>query len=200
MSVYAVNTNGTVVAGVLVFPFLSDSGQINTSEAFKADLEPYNFSGEDNVTLAWNIAYDISARIFVDDYTTVSALEGYPDRYRFGQFSLLFGNQAYPPFFIDRIDWKAPGKYPAWYITGSIPYITFYEEEPTEATTFDQVVNFSTTAYGFFGTGSLENPATQFSWELVRNIGMTVNFSYHAGRIDFANNPDPAPSIFWQWN
>lgn len=199
MSVYALGNAGTSAAGVLVLPFLSDSGQVNFSESFKADLIAFNLDDGFTKTLAWNITYTLSCKMFVDDWTSVSALEGYPDRYRFGQLSFLFGNQAYSPFFIDRIEWQAPGKYPAWYVVDSYPFITFYETAPTELATFDAVVTFASGQYGLQNTFSFDSPATQIAWDIVKNVGMTININYHANRLDFANDPDPAPTVFWQW-
>jgi len=199
MSVYRTISNTSLCAGVLVYEGLNFSGQINISESLKYDLTPFNIVSDYNTTLAWEVSWTMASRHYILDYERVEKLAGYPDRYRLGQVSLMFGSFCYPPFFIDRENFNYPGRHPSWVVTGEVPIIDFYDTAPTELDTVDNIISFMNTSYGVpFGYGA-QDPATQFAWDVTSGTEFTVNINYYAHRLDFATDPDPAPSIFWQW-
>lgn len=199
MTVYAISSNGLVAAGVAVFNGLQESGEDNLYAVIASSLAPYNFSGEDNVTLAWKVTLRVEGRMNVLDYSNISALEGYPDRYRLGQFSYLIANRPFPVFFIDTIDWCNNDRRALWYTPAGLPVLDFYNDPPTTVTPFDTIVAL-TTPFGISANWDSMPGVTGFSWSLPDMVEMTLNFHYSAIRLDYATNPDPAPDIFWQFN
>lgn len=199
MSVYATVGNTSLCAGVLVYNSLDNQGQINISESFTYDLTPFNLTDDYNVTLAWAIWWTMQVRMAITDYQDIEKLAGYPDRYRLGQLSLMFGQGCYFPYFIDRELYVVPNRHYSWFTVGGEPTITFYDTEPTELMTVDNIISSVNTSYGDPIGASAIDPASQFSWDLPNGAEMDVNINYYARRLDFATDPDPAPTIYWQW-
>lgn len=199
MTVYAVSANGLVTAGVCVFTNLEEEGEENLYSAIAADLEPYNFEGEDNVTLAWKVVFRVEGMMNVLDYENIYSLEGYPSRYRLGQFSYLENGRPYPVEYINTLFWCSNYRRSLWYTPAALPNLDFYESSPETVTSYDTVVALST-PFGISANWDSYPPATGFAWALPPLVEMTLNFHYSAIRLDYATNPDPAPDIFWQYN
>jgi len=199
MSVYGTIANTSLVTGVLVFNSLDNQGQINFSESFTYDLTPFNLVDDFNVTLAWAVWWNMTVRMSITDYQQIAKLEGYPDRYRLGQVRLMYGEACLPVHYIDTGLYQIPGRYYAWVVPDSPPAITFFDVEPTELDTYDNIISTTNTSYGNPLGDATSDGATQFSWSFPNGAEADVNINYYARRLDFATDPDPAPSILWRW-
>lgn len=110
MSLYIIDPNAGYYTGIIQFPDLDGSGQINVYDQLVTDLLPTAVSTEFQLTFGWRVVYRAITKIVVENYDDCSKYSGYPDRYNFGQLRWLRGGYAEQQYYIDTHLWVEPNR------------------------------------------------------------------------------------------
>lgn len=183
MSVIAKDTNQLLVGGYQLYKDLDGSGQLNVYEPIRDELTPLIAARTSPDYFGYALVkYYVIARISSWDTSLVGSFEGYPARYKFGQFQWLQGASRCvgQRQYIDAVEWSEDKTRESFIIPYESISSSFPPDTPPVTVTYNRLLALAisnTTGLSSFNGGIY---ADGFSYDMSISVTADIAILYRA--------------------